>query len=192
MDPADYVYTPDFSHMVVLRDGTDSRAWRVWDVVLEQFRAMGATRTSMKAGAWRLQHDADFHRRRASNVGPGPRDVRPRVVWEHTALDLSPIARRRALSCCAQHMLVAVLKGETLSVVLGGRARDSARLSSSICLCWCMCIFCLLSVGGLPLWYYTPGRSGCPYELVKALYLKRCSALSVVRNAARMRLRWRY
>ena len=110
VDPADYVYTPDFSHMVVLRDGTDSRAWRVWDVVLEQFRAMGATRTSVKADAWRLQHGADFHRRRASNVGPGPRDVRPRVVWEHTALDLSPIARRRALSCCA-HMLVAVLKG---------------------------------------------------------------------------------
>ena len=26
----------------------------------------------------------------------------------------------------------------------------------------------------------------------QALYLKRCSALSVVRNAARMRLRWRY
>ena len=23
--------------------------------------------------------------RRASNVGPGPRDVRPRVVWEHVA-----------------------------------------------------------------------------------------------------------
>ena len=61
MDPADYVYTSDFSHMVVLRDGTDSRAWRVWDVVLEQFRAMGATRTSVKADAWRLQHDADFH-----------------------------------------------------------------------------------------------------------------------------------
>ena len=59
MDPADYVYTSDFSHMVVLRDGTDSRAWRVWDVVLEQFRAMGATRTD--ADAWRLQHDADFH-----------------------------------------------------------------------------------------------------------------------------------
>ena len=37
MDPTDYVYTSDFSHMVVLRDGTDSRAWRVWDVVLEQW-----------------------------------------------------------------------------------------------------------------------------------------------------------
>ena len=48
--------------------------------------------------------------RRASNVGPGARDVRPRVVWEHAALDSSPRARRRALSCCA-HMLVAVLKG---------------------------------------------------------------------------------
>jgi hypothetical protein len=59
--PADYVYTSDFSHMVVLRDGTDSRAWRVWDVILEQFRAMGATRTSVKADAWRLQHDAGFH-----------------------------------------------------------------------------------------------------------------------------------
>ena len=59
--PADYVYTSDFSHMVVLRDGTDSRAWRVWDVILEQFRDMGATRTSVKADAWRLQHDAGFH-----------------------------------------------------------------------------------------------------------------------------------
>ena len=37
VDPAGYVYTSDFSHMVVLRDGTDSRAWRVWDVVLEQW-----------------------------------------------------------------------------------------------------------------------------------------------------------
>ena len=45
----------------VLLDGTDSRAWRVWDVVLEQFRAMGATHTEVKADAWRLQHDADYH-----------------------------------------------------------------------------------------------------------------------------------
>jgi len=41
VDPNDYVYTPDLSHMVVLLDGTDSRAWRIWDVVLEQFRDMG-------------------------------------------------------------------------------------------------------------------------------------------------------
>ena len=58
--------------------------------------------------------------RRASNVGPGPRDVRPRVVWEHAALDLSPRARRRALTCCA-HMLVQIL------AVLKGRLVRGAR-----------------------------------------------------------------
>jgi hypothetical protein len=47
--------------MVVLLDGTDSRAGRVWEVVLECFREMGATRTELKAEAWRLQHDADYH-----------------------------------------------------------------------------------------------------------------------------------
>lgn len=47
--------------MVVLRSGVDSRAARVWDVVLDAFRDMGATRTSLKADAWRLQHDPTFH-----------------------------------------------------------------------------------------------------------------------------------
>ena len=61
VDPDDYVYTSDLSHMVVLLDGTDSRAWRIWDVVLEQFRDMGMPRTEVKAEAWRLQHDADYH-----------------------------------------------------------------------------------------------------------------------------------
>ena len=61
VDPDDYVYTSDLSHMVVLLDGTDSRAGRVWKVVLECFREMGATRTELKAEAWRLQHDADYH-----------------------------------------------------------------------------------------------------------------------------------
>ena len=61
VDPNDYVYTSDLSHMVVLLDGTDSRAWRIWDVVLEQFHDMGMPRTEVKAEAWRLQHDADYH-----------------------------------------------------------------------------------------------------------------------------------
>ena len=61
VDPNDYVYTSDLSHMVVLLDGTGSRAWRVWEVVLEQFRAMGATCTEVKAEEWRLQHDAYYH-----------------------------------------------------------------------------------------------------------------------------------
>ena len=56
MDPGEYVLTPDGEHMVVLCSGVDSRAARVWDA----FRDMGASRTSLKADAWRLQHDPTF------------------------------------------------------------------------------------------------------------------------------------
>ena len=38
-----------------------ARAARVWDVVLDAFVSMGASRTSVKADAWRLQHDPAFH-----------------------------------------------------------------------------------------------------------------------------------
>ena len=60
MDPGEYVLIPDGEHMVVLRSGVDSRAARVWDVVLDALRDMGASRTSLKADAWRLQHDPTF------------------------------------------------------------------------------------------------------------------------------------
>ena len=62
MDPGDYVYTDDGKYMVVLRSGVDPRAARIWDVVLDCFVGMGATKTSVCADAWRLQHDSDFHR----------------------------------------------------------------------------------------------------------------------------------
>ena len=61
MDPGEYVLTPDGEHMVVLHSGVDPRAARVWDVVLDAFRDMGASRTSLRADAWRLQHDSAFH-----------------------------------------------------------------------------------------------------------------------------------
>lgn len=61
MDPGEYVYTADGSKMVMLRSGVDPRAARVWDAVLEQFSAMGMTKTSAKAEAWRLQHDLKYH-----------------------------------------------------------------------------------------------------------------------------------
>lgn len=61
MDPGDYVFTPDGSQMVMLRSGIDPRAARVWDVVLDAFVSMGASRTSARADAWRLQHDPVFH-----------------------------------------------------------------------------------------------------------------------------------
>jgi hypothetical protein len=61
MDPGEYVYTADGSMMVMLRSGVDPRAARVWDIVLEQFLAMGMTIASAKAEAWWLQHDLKYH-----------------------------------------------------------------------------------------------------------------------------------
>ena len=63
MDPGDYVYTDDGKYMVVLHSGVDPCAARIWDAVLNCFIGMGATRTSARADAWRLQHDPAFHRK---------------------------------------------------------------------------------------------------------------------------------
>ena len=68
MDPAERVYTPRQTRRVVLRDNVDTRNWHVWDVVLQHFIAMGATRTSAKADAWRLQYDSTFHHKWASSL----------------------------------------------------------------------------------------------------------------------------
>jgi hypothetical protein len=53
---------------VVLRGIPDTRNWQVWDAVLDQFIAMGATRVSARADAWRLQHDAEFYHEWASSL----------------------------------------------------------------------------------------------------------------------------
>jgi hypothetical protein len=68
MDPGDYVYTPRRTRRVVLHGVPDTRNWEVWDVVLKQFIAMGATRTDTKADAWRIQHDTDFYHEWASSL----------------------------------------------------------------------------------------------------------------------------
>ena len=47
--------------MVMLRSGVDPRAARVWDVVLDAFRDMGATPAELRSDAWRLQNDPAFH-----------------------------------------------------------------------------------------------------------------------------------
>lgn len=61
MDPGDYVRTADGSHVVCLFSKVDARCADVWDTVLAQFVAMGATSTSANADAWRIQHDSKFH-----------------------------------------------------------------------------------------------------------------------------------
>ena len=47
--------------MVAFNDGTDPCCARVWDAVLGLFLDMGKTRTSARAEAWQLQHDASYH-----------------------------------------------------------------------------------------------------------------------------------
>lgn len=68
MDPGDYVYTPRRTRRVVLRGDLDTRNWQVWDAVLDQFVAMGSTRTSAKADAWRIQFDNAFYHKWASSL----------------------------------------------------------------------------------------------------------------------------
>ena len=68
MDPGDYAYTPRRTRRVVLHGVPDTRNRQVWDVVLTQFIAMGATRTDTKADAWRIQYDTDFYHEWASSL----------------------------------------------------------------------------------------------------------------------------
>ena len=68
MDPGDYVYTPRRTRRVVLHGVPDTRNSQVWDAVLDQFIAMGATRTNTKADAWRIQHDTAFYHEWASSL----------------------------------------------------------------------------------------------------------------------------
>lgn len=68
MDPGEYVYSRDGEFIVCLYSEVEPRCARVWEVVLAQFVAMGSTRTSARADAWRLQHDLDFHHTWASDL----------------------------------------------------------------------------------------------------------------------------
>ena len=47
--------------MVVLHDGTEPRAARVWEVVLGLFRSMGATDEELVHEAWKLRHNPVYH-----------------------------------------------------------------------------------------------------------------------------------
>ena len=68
MDPNGRVYTPRRTRRVVLHDVPDTRNRHVWDVVVDQFVAMGATRTRAREDRWRIQHDACFYHEWASSL----------------------------------------------------------------------------------------------------------------------------
>ena len=70
MDPADPVCTPRRTRRVVLYGVPDTRNWQVWDAILHEFLAMGASRASAEADARRLQNDPSFYHAWVSSL-PG-------------------------------------------------------------------------------------------------------------------------